>query len=180
MREGERGWEEGSGWRTVFGPSFTLSGLAGDSVQDLLITTQWSSNPEDLIDSYCWPGITALPNHPSVLSLPQHLSSQTPLPSPPSLIKHWYAWQPRGPMKEGVRVGEMRVHCHRKRLAKRGVPLGQNETRSISEQCSSWSAFCHLKMKWKLQTWNNVCKVLPRKMKILEGCFITQQNQHNC
>lgn len=99
--ERELGWDEGGGWGAAFGPSFTLSALlAGDSVQDLLITTQWSSNPTDLIDSDCCLGLSALPNPPSMPSLPLYLS-QSLVPSPPSLIKHWYAWRPRGPMKEG-------------------------------------------------------------------------------
>lgn len=68
--EVELGWDEGGGWG-AFWPSFTLSVLlAGDSVQDLLITTQWSSNPTDVIDSDCCSGLTALPNPPSMLSLP--------------------------------------------------------------------------------------------------------------
>ena len=75
--ERELGWHEGGGWGTAFGPSFTLSALlAGDSVQDLLIATQWSSNPADLIDSDCCLGLAALPNPPSMLSLLLHLSSQ--------------------------------------------------------------------------------------------------------
>lgn len=76
--EGERAmerenWDEMRevGGGAAFGPSFTLSALlAGDSVQDLLITTQWSSNPPDLIDSDCCLGLTALPNPPSVPLLP--------------------------------------------------------------------------------------------------------------
>lgn len=101
-RERELGWDEGGRWGAAFWPSFTLSVLlAGDSVQDLLITTQWSSNPTDLIDSDCCLGLTALPNPPSLLSLPLYLSSQSRSPSPPLLIKHWYAWWPWGPMKEG-------------------------------------------------------------------------------
>lgn len=102
--EKELGREEEGGWGASLGPSFTLSALlAGDSVQDLLITTQWSSNPTDLIDSDCCLGLTALPNPPSILSLPLYFSSQSLIPSTPSLIKHWYAWQLRGPIKEGCR-----------------------------------------------------------------------------
>lgn len=94
----ELGWDEEGGWSAAFGPSFTLSALlAGDSVQDLLITTQWSGNPTDLIDSNCCLGLTALPNPPS---MPLYFS-QSLIPSPPSLINHWYAWRPWGPMKEG-------------------------------------------------------------------------------
>lgn len=46
---------------------YPVSLLAGDSVRDLLITTQWSSNPADLIDSVCCLGLTALPIPTSVL-----------------------------------------------------------------------------------------------------------------
>lgn len=66
------------GGAQLFGPSFTLSALlAGDSVQDLLITTQWSSNPTDLIDSDCCLGLTALPNPPS---MPFSASVLLPIP----------------------------------------------------------------------------------------------------
>lgn len=100
--ERELGWDGGGRWGAAFWPSFTLSVLlAGDSVQDLLITTQWSSNPTDLIDSDCCLGLTAQPNPPSLLSLSLYLSSQSPSPSPQSLIKHWYAWWPGGHKMEG-------------------------------------------------------------------------------
>lgn len=80
-REKELGRNEASGWGAAPGPSFTLSALlAGDSVQDLLITTQWSSNPTDLIDSDWCLGLTALPNPPSILSLPLYFSSQSEVP----------------------------------------------------------------------------------------------------
>lgn len=98
-------WEAGDEMRRVggaqfFGLSFTLSVLrAGDSVQDLLITTQWSSNPTVGIDPDCCPGLAALPNPPWMLRLCFCASPPlSPFPSPPLLIMHWYAWQPRGPM----------------------------------------------------------------------------------
>lgn len=53
---------------------------AGDSVGDLLITTQWSSNPTDLIDSNCCPGLSAPANPPLSASALLH-----PKPSSPPL-----------------------------------------------------------------------------------------------
>lgn len=95
VRERERE-KELRGWGAAPGPSFTLSALlAGDSVQDLLITTHWSSNPKDLIDSDCCSGFSALPSPPC-----------SPHPSPATLINCWYAWQAkRGPVKQGYGEG---------------------------------------------------------------------------
>lgn len=100
---------------------YPVSLLAGDSVRDLLITTQWSSNPADLIDSVCCLGLTALPIPTSVLFfLLPHLSSQS-VPSLSLLIKHWICMTAKGPHKGGMQEelwgqeqGKACVHCNRK------------------------------------------------------------------
>lgn len=116
----ELGWDEGGGLGAAFGPSFTLSALlAGDSVQDLLITTQWSSNPTDLIDSNCCLGLAALPNPPSMPSLPLYFS-QSLFPLPSISHKPLICMTARGPLWRwdagrigGTGVGALSVCAHK-------------------------------------------------------------------